>query len=268
MGFGTNFKRSMRKKGLAFTKLSSSSELNLFLARFRAHYASCDLIRVGGETDGGYLVPDLLSDLQFCFSPGVADSAAFELDVAERYNITSFMADASVDGPPINNENFVFSKKFLGSVDNDDFMTLSSWVNQSVGTTLGNRLLQMDIEGSEYDVLVFEDADFLATFSVMIVEFHNFEKLFEKHFLKMTSAIFEKIYKNFTICHVHPNNCTPAFTFGGVTVPPVVEITFVRNDLLEKYKTERPLTLPHALDTPNVKGNPDYVLPPEWWKQK
>jgi hypothetical protein len=59
-----------------------------------------ELIRVGDFGDGGYLVPDDLSGIRACFSPGVSKQASFELDMAKR-GIPSFMADASVAGPAI-----------------------------------------------------------------------------------------------------------------------------------------------------------------------
>src|SRR4051794_36195573 len=35
------------------------------------------LIRLGGEHDGGYLLPDDLDGIVACFSPGVSDEASF-----------------------------------------------------------------------------------------------------------------------------------------------------------------------------------------------
>ena len=37
-----------------------------------------ELIRIGGSKDGGYLVPNDLSGIQACFSPGVSDLADFK----------------------------------------------------------------------------------------------------------------------------------------------------------------------------------------------
>ena len=67
-------------------------------------------------------------------------------------------------------------------------------------------ILQMDIEGAEYDVLTFESTATLGRFSAMIIEFHGLEQFFDRRFLHTTSIIFEKLYRNFSICHVHPNN--------------------------------------------------------------
>ena len=57
-----------------------------------------ELIRLGDDGDGGYLLPDDLGGIAACFSPGVGYSSKFEIDVAAR-GIRVHMADASVDGP-------------------------------------------------------------------------------------------------------------------------------------------------------------------------
>jgi hypothetical protein len=46
----------------------------------RLHPVTTDkkLVRIGGEGDGGYLVPDDLDGVMACFSPGVGATASFE----------------------------------------------------------------------------------------------------------------------------------------------------------------------------------------------
>lgn len=71
-------------------KLNSKTELEIFLSRFRKHYVSCDLTRIGGEGDGGYLVPNILDSISYCFSPGVDYKANFEKELSVKFNIKSF----------------------------------------------------------------------------------------------------------------------------------------------------------------------------------
>lgn len=263
------FKNIIRQAAFKFhlwiEKLNSKSKLELFLSQFRKHYISCDLIRVGGNGDGGYLVPNILHDVSYCFSPGVADKANFEKELSEKFNIKSFMADASVRQEPISDINFEFIPKFLGSCTRGEFITLYDWKNQSDVDINKNMILQMDIEGGEYDVLTYEDSTTLASFSSMIIEFHNLQKLFEGDFLKMVSAIFEKIYKNFSICHVHPNNCCGIASLDGIDIPRVIEVTFIRNDLLNKCSINKPVNLPHTLDKKNIVKNKDIFMPKIWF---
>lgn len=248
-------------------KLNSGSDLAAFLSRFREKYISCELIRIGGEGDGGYLHPNNLEEVSYCYSPGVSYTANFEKELSERYNIKSFMADASVSEAPILDDNFEFIRKFLGAYTKDEFITLSDWISTTTDKSKENKILQMDIEGGEYDVLIYEDAQTLASFSTMIIEFHSLKNLFERDFLKMFWSIFEKIFKHFSICHVHPNNCCGIVSLDGMQVPRVIEVTFLRNDLLDKFVTHERVQLPHNLDRKNVEENEDIVMPKIWWKK-
>lgn len=239
---------------------------NIFLRRFREHYISVDLIRIGGDGDGGYLVPNILGDISHCFSPGVDYTSDFESHLSKSYNIRSFMADASVDSAPFSDPNFFFCKKFLGNRDDDDIITLSSWMEANLEGDEEGIILQMDIEGSEYDVLTFESDDTLKKFSVMVIEFHGLGQIGNKHFFQMFSSIFEKIYRNFSICHVHPNNCCGIFVSGEIEFPRVIEVTFLRNDFVEEENNGLKISLPHKLDRKNVKTKDDIFMPIKWWK--
>ena len=255
-------------KRIQVTGLFSKTELEEFLKQFRANYIPCDLVRIGGDGDGGYLLPDIFDNVSYCFSPGVSYTANFEKELSDRFNIKSFMADASVEKAPLSDNNFDFMLNFLGAHSSEKFITLSDWLIQKNLQNDSNLILQMDIEGGEYDVLIYEDTSTLASFSAMVVEFHNLHKLFERDFLRMVSAIFEKIYKKFSICHVHPNNCCGIHSVDGINIPRVIEVTFIRNDLVAEFANDKPLTLPHPLDSKNVKKNYDITMPYEWWKQE
>jgi len=259
-------KRSAFKGHVQITKLSAKNELEQFITRFREKYIQCNLVRIGGEGDGGYLLPDILDTVSYCFSPGVDYTASFEKQLSDSYNIKSYMADASVDKAPLDDENFHFIGKFLGSRTLDNLISLSDWMEGTIGNDPGVKILQMDIEGGEYDVLAFEDSATLASFSVMVIEFHALERLFEPYFLKMFSAIFEKIFKNFSICHVHPNNVCGVAELDGISVPRVMEVTVIRNDLVSSHQSTEKTVLPHPLDSSNSKKSKELCMPEIWWK--
>lgn len=254
------------RKGIFVNKAIAAGDVRAFIDRFRAHYVATDLIRIGGDGDGGYLVPDMLDGVSHCFSPGVSHTANFEQDLSDRYGIRSFLADASVAGPPIENPNFSFIPKFLGSYTAGSFITLGDWMAERLDGSEGDMILQMDIEGGEFDVLTIEDAETLARFSVAVVEFHDMERLFDRHFLRTVSAMFEKLYLNFSICHVHPNNCCGIKTINGVEIPRVFEVTFLRNDHVPRLRRDGCPTLPHPLDRRNVATKDDIEMPRIWWQ--
>lgn len=254
------------RKGLFLTKAIPPQVVQEFIERFRAHYVTTDLIRVGGNEDGGYLLPDILEGVTHCFSPGVSCVADFEADLSQRHGIQSFLADASVTEAPLQDPNFTFVPKFLGSRTEGEFITLSDWMADSLDGSEGELILQMDIEGGEFDVLTSEDASTLARFSVAVIEFHGMERLFDRHFLRTVSAMFDKLYQNFSICHVHPNNCCGIKTINSVEIPRVFEVTFLRNDYAARLRRDEQPALPHSLDRKNVEANDDIDMPTIWWQ--
>lgn len=266
MSLKARLRKAAFNRHILLGKLETRPNLTNFIDRFRPNYKPCNLVRIGSGADGGYLLPDALDGLAYCFSPGVADSADFENELSKR-GIRSFMADASVSKAPIDNDLFHFIPKFLGARSHNEYITLSDWIEQSIGDDNSPKVLQMDIEGAEYDVLGYESAETLAGFSILTIEFHDLNKLFEKDFLRLVSIIFEKLFKNFVICHVHPNNCCGLTELDGIAVPRVMEVTFVRHDILPKVLRQDPVQLPHPLDVKNVPHLPKILMPEIWWKE-
>ena len=126
----------------------------------------------------------------------------------------------------------------------------------------------MDIEGGEFDVLICES---LASFSIVVIEFHWLKRMFRPDFLDMLPTIFEKIYRDFPICHVHPNNWAGRdgmTTFDGISIPSEIEITLIRNDLISTCHSDQKITLPHELDRKNVPEQEDIVMPDIWWTSR
>ena len=259
------FIRKIRGRNKAPSHQTSKTQLQEFFARFRQSYACVDLIRVGGQGDGGYLIPDFASKIKFCFSPGVAQVASFEEALQELYGTFCFLCDASVEQAPIQNDKTEFEKMFLGSYDDGNFMTLSSWVARRVDDRSSGMLLQMDIEGAEYDVLIREDTDFLKRFDCLVIEFHGLEKLWDVMNFRMISSVFDKLLLEFVVVHAHPNNCCGIYLKDGIGIPRVAEFTFLRRDILGCYEKQRNIILPHPLDRKNVGKNDDLVMPNIWW---
>ena len=77
--------------------------LRVFIRKLVPVDVGIELTRIGSGDDGGYLVPDDLSGIGGCISPGVSTEISFDREMAAR-GIPVFMADASVKGPPEHNE--------------------------------------------------------------------------------------------------------------------------------------------------------------------
>lgn len=249
-------------KKLRLAKTISRQDLSYFFDLISPKITNHCLIRVGGQ-DGGYLIPDDLVGIKYCYSPGVSNIADFELELSEK-KIISYMADYSVDRPPFQNDYFVFTKKFLGTENKDNFITLDEWMD-STSNSDGDCLMQMDIEGYEYGVLLNTSEKNLEKFRILAIEFHNFDAIVERTGYELIKHVFKKLLKTHSIVHIHPNNYYSPLEYLGYQIPPVLEFTFLRND---RIKNSAPnLGFPHILDLKNVKQIKDYDLPKCWYQR-
>lgn len=245
-----------------FLRSPNRDEVMQFIKRLRPYATEHSLIRIGPNYDGGYLLPDDLTGIQSCYSPGVGGSSSFELDLAQR-GIRSFMADASVNGPATSHPLFSFEKKFLGAENSGDYTTLASWIERHTPSDQ-NLILQMDIEGGEYHVIDSTPEEVFSKFRIMNIEFHHLQLLWDRKSLDNLNIFFDKLLKNFTVVHLHPNNYERGYVKDGITIPPVLEITFLRNDRIKQKSPAQ--VFPHPLDFNNGTQVAPFPLPLEWYK--
>jgi hypothetical protein len=249
------------QRGVFLSKLADHSQVKELLDKLAPHETDKKLVRIGGEGDGGYLIPDDLQGIDYCFSPGVAKLAKFESDLASR-GISSFLADYSVERPPVESNMFYFEKRYLGGVNDDVFMTLGAWVGKSLPNYTQDLILQMDIEGSEYDVILETPDSIWKMFRIVVIEFHGLHTMFSQYGIKLIGFCFRKLLALFHIVHIHPNNFLPPLKRNGLAVPGVMEITFLRKDRPRWH--EHGTVFPHPLDQPNFAEKPDVILPDCW----
>jgi len=249
--------------GLNITRCTDRAEVVRLIKKLRPMDCGKNLVRIGGNGDGGYLVPDDLEGIEYCFSPGVSTTVDFEAHLA-TLKIKSFLADHSVDCPPIQKPEFTFDKKFLGADDNETFFTLKSWKDKYLKGYKGELLLQMDIEGFEYEVICGTPTEVLGCFRIMVIEFHFLDKLFDKFVYELVSKpCFENILRQFYVAHIHPNNCCGSVKTRGVEIPRALEFTFYNKNRVASAKEK--YEFPHPLDRDNVITNRSLRLPEVWY---
>lgn len=248
--------------GYHVSRTTDAASLEQFFAAARPYTTNHTLVRVGAAGDGGYLIPDDLDGVTACFSPGVASVAAFEEAMTQR-GIHCYLADYSVIAPPVRSAFFDFEKKFLGTRNDEVYMTLQNWVTRKspVGA---DSILQMDIEGAEYAVLLDSDPQLLRRFRIIIVEFHGLEALFDISAFELINLTFVKLLRDFELVHIHPNNVCPVIGCQGFYVPTAIECTFLRKDRVSRKVPTT--TFPHALDNRNVEHLGDIALPRCWYE--
>lgn len=218
-----------------------------------------ELIRIGSNSDGGYLSPNDLNGIQWCISPGVADNWNFEEALWNNFRIPSYMLDYSVDLSGNLNFNYEFEKKFIGTINCCHLMTIDKLLQKDQFIGADNLLLQMDIEGDEYLSLLNTSEENLLKFRIAIIEFHNLDRIIEvNYFEKVIKPLFEKISQAYDIVHLHVNNAGGTFKLQGMDFPKILEITFHRKDRLIEYRGKNPV--PNKLDIRNSSTSPEISL--------
>ncbi len=239
---------------------TSKKDVNNLLSRIRPIKTDIELIRIGGDGDGGYLVPNILEEISACFSPGVGDTSAFEIQMAEL-GIPSHLMDWSVSAPPTVHPLISFEKKYLGYSDDSKFVSLKSWLKKHANES-GDLILQMDIEGAEYEVIEKCTNDDLQRFRILIIEFHSFHSIIKKTGYQNILSVLDKILENFIVVHAHINNNDSSLKWRGDNIPKTLELTFLRKmSNVNHYEFAK---LPNALDQKNNSRNPANPLPKVW----
>lgn len=245
--------------------LTSKEQILHFFESVAVLNTNFELIRLGAKNDGGYLVPDDLENVSSLFSPGVAAVSEFELEFASR-GIPCFLADASVEHPAVNHANFNFQKSFVHQGANEgSYINFNTWVLENY-TGAGNSALQMDIEGAEWEIILGMSEQVLTSFRFMVIEFHGMHQMAYQLAFQTIRSAFSKLLADFEIVHVHANNAESFQLIHGFEVPPLVEITFVRKDLISKSTLKDQIS--HELDSLNVPGLPSVQLGELWQRRR
>lgn len=232
-----------------------------------------DLVRLGKDNDGGYLVSKAdMRKAECLISLGIKDDWSFEVNFQNENKCPVIAFDASTDSKKILkrgvrkaikiytlygafadfkkyiNYHSFFSTSgkhvpfFIGPFHEDDAYKPFSHI--SAQTESKAIFLKIDIEGDEYRLL--NDIVKIQTRLVgLVIEFHDCDLHQDK-----IKEFLEKI--DLSLLHVHINNWSPICS--GARLPKYIEITLGRGSASpDLYKNAR------AIDMPNTKHRPDFV---------
>ena len=110
---------------------TSRDDVHALISTLRPCRCGVELIRLGPDTDGGYLVPDDLEGITAVFSPGVGQSCGFELDCVHR-GMRAFLADGSVDEPPSGHPALEFRRTFVAAATTAGTLSLGDWIESQL----------------------------------------------------------------------------------------------------------------------------------------
>ena len=250
-------------KGYILEKITDINKLNNLLKKLSPVATDKNLIRIGSINDGGYIVPNVLEDIKYCYSAGIGFNHDFEFELAKK-GIKCFMADFSINEIE-KNSNLIFDKIFISGNTEDKYLSIEDWIQKKEVDPAMGSILKIDVEGDEYKILNSVNKDFFSKFKIIIIEFHNLHYLFNEKFFFSFHDIIEKIINNFYCVHIHPNNDVDFVKKKeNITIPPLMEFTFINKKNL-KINNQK-LFFPNKLDSDNNPDKRSIVLP-ECWKK-
>lgn len=93
----------------------------------------------------------------------------------------------------------------------------------------------------------------------MVLELHYLEDVNKEIFTQnILHPFMQRLTKDHTVVHFHPNISCGAWKRGSLEFPRVVEITLLRNDRLKTRGVHA--TIPNTLDQPNLPGSKNIVF--------
>lgn len=240
-----------------------------------------DLIRLGAEYDGGYVVTETaVNNTGVLVGLGIEHNWAFEeefhrmsgcavhcydhtISFNEFFRFAYFNARAYIMGrAPLDRSRIrlllkyrkFFSGKRRHYVEkvgpgpgSSDFRKIFSRIPE------GKKVfIKMDIEGWEYSVLP-GLTDYYSRITGLVIEFHHVVS-----FPEVMEYSVKELQQQFDIVHVHVNNHDEVNEDG---MPITIELTFENKSLRKEPAAESRLSYPvEGLDSPNNSYLPDYTL--------
>ena len=227
-----------------------------------------DLIRIGRDNDGGYLVEKKSFENTECLiSLGINDDWSFEEDFLKKKNIIIKCFDDVLD------EKFLLKKiikQFISFFYRRNFSLLKNCIsnyfsflrikkklqfnkkrisyndlNKILNQETNNIFLKIDIEGHEYrilDDLLINQKKIVG----LVIEFHDCDIHLEK-ITKFLSLF------NLTLVHIHGNNFAETDLNGNIVI---LELTFSKNPT----QVSDICVLPNKLDMPNCHYKNEVIL--------
>ena len=228
-----------------------------------------DLIRIGRDNDGGYLVEKKsLENTECLISLGINDDWSFEEDFLKKkkYIIIKCFDDVLDEKLLLNkiilrfisffyNRNFSLLKNSISKYFS--FLRIKKKIqfnkkrifyndlNKILSQETNNIFIKIDIEGHEYrilDDLILNQKKIIG----LVIEFHDCDLHSEK-IIKFISSF------NLTLVHIHGNNFAKTDLNGDIVV---IELTFSKNPI----QLSDICVLPNKLDMPNCHKKSEVIL--------
>ena len=224
-------KYGVKKDGILDLNLTRDRIGNIS-SKFRVADLSLEnYIRLGDDCDGGYVVVDNIKKKDVCLCIGIGDNISFDKAVSPFVS-RIHMYDHTVDAPRDLPSNAIFNKIGLSKEIRHNMTTLDECINRI--SDKEEVILKIDIEGSEWDVFSSVSLENLSRCKQIIVELHNIHFFRNDEFFETMLLALDKLNCLHTLVNIHANNWSAFDIIAGIPVPNVLEVTYIRSDILRE----------------------------------
>ena len=241
-------------------KKTNKENISRILKKLLPYKIEYDLIRLGDDNDGGYLIPNDLNDVVKNYSAGVGNLSKFEKDLKEKFLIDSNMLDYNDVDKNILPPGSKFFKSKIGVGINKNELNINNWLKDEQGEII----FKMDIEGDEYLTLASLSEKNLKKIRILVLEIHDLRHLRNYFFFKTFEKIITKLCDAYYVCHLHANNVSKIKNIGGYNIPDMLELTLIRKDRIKNFTGEFS-TIPNKLDQKTVKNKNEIFIDQKWY---
>lgn len=208
-------------------------------------------IRIGPETDGGYVMVDDFDGISFAISGGIGHDDLWEQYIVKNTFIPLDAYDV-VDNGWTNTPYRLFFTGLHGDPNKN-----SSTLDEKLQKYKENQVIaKIDIEGDEWNLLQYTSEETLKKIRHMVLELHLNGDI--NNLINKALPVLEKLYRLFRVVHIHGNNWSNVYEYKGLNIPDVMEVTFA-NINYYKMKPSHEI-FPTNLDNPNNPNKIDIFL--------
>ena len=204
--------------------------------------------RIGGTGDGSYVIAGTEFNDWLLISAGISNNNEFELQLADM-GAKGLQFDGSIPYPPKLHERLAFFQTYVGK--RFGFLALPEMTNMALAfmnTSPKAKILKLDIEGSEWELLANEN---LTDYDQIIIEIHGLFEVMRVNGDQKLQVLVNLVNDFYTI-YVNGNNCCGFTNIGGYPIPNVAEFSLVN----KKRYSRTNFTLLHPKPIINIPGRP------------
>lgn len=212
--------------------------------------------RIGSNSDGGYVMLPPKKGIAYSF--GISNYAPWDSCIS-KMGFHVFQYDGTISAPPEDNDYIHFHQYNISGADTPEpgYKNIQTIISDLGHEDQNDIILQIDIEGAEWEVFNNIDEKIMNKFSQIIVEFHSVID-FRSDSIKYHINALKKIYNTHQSIHYHINNFSTLALFPGFNIGNSIEVSYVRR---ADFKFEPDYTeYPTDLDCPCNKKIPDCYI--------